>query len=264
MTAGLFTDVPTADEPAIDLRLGRWQDVLADVECDALICDPPYGERTHAGHDSAAAESSAGRRYVGKGSRSRADVRTRARQSLGYSALTPDDVRDVVRSWSPRVRGWICVQTCSDLAAVWREALDAAGRMTFAPLPIVDTGSRVRLTGDGPSNWTIWLVVARPRLKAFATWGTLPGTYWRSPGDERSERMGGKPLGIMRAIVRDYSRPGDLVCDPFAGHGTTLLAAAMEGRRAVGAEVDPAAHAAALRRFAGGYSVDLPGLAAEP
>lgn len=34
-----------------DLRLGRWQDVLADVECDALICDPPYSARTHKGHD---------------------------------------------------------------------------------------------------------------------------------------------------------------------------------------------------------------------
>jgi 23S rRNA G2445 N2-methylase RlmL len=33
-----------------DLRLGRWQDVLADVtECDAVITDPPYGERTHSG-----------------------------------------------------------------------------------------------------------------------------------------------------------------------------------------------------------------------
>lgn len=31
-----------------DLRLGRYQDVLADVECDAVIADPPYSERTHA------------------------------------------------------------------------------------------------------------------------------------------------------------------------------------------------------------------------
>ena len=30
----------------IDLRLGRWQDVLADVTtCDAVICDPPYSAR---------------------------------------------------------------------------------------------------------------------------------------------------------------------------------------------------------------------------
>ena len=33
-----------------DLRLGRWQDVLQDVTCDALIVDAPYSERTHDGH----------------------------------------------------------------------------------------------------------------------------------------------------------------------------------------------------------------------
>jgi hypothetical protein len=34
-----------------DLRLGRWQDVLADVErCDSLITDPPYSARTAEGY----------------------------------------------------------------------------------------------------------------------------------------------------------------------------------------------------------------------
>lgn len=34
-----------------DLRLGRYQDVLGDVECDLLCVDAPYSARTHAGHD---------------------------------------------------------------------------------------------------------------------------------------------------------------------------------------------------------------------
>lgn len=32
-----------------DLRLGRWQDVLAGVVVDHLIMDPPYSDRTEAG-----------------------------------------------------------------------------------------------------------------------------------------------------------------------------------------------------------------------
>ena len=36
------------------LRLGRWQDALAGVECDALIVDAPYSARTHGGHDAVA------------------------------------------------------------------------------------------------------------------------------------------------------------------------------------------------------------------
>ena len=39
------------DAPSWDLRLGRWQDVLADVrEVDCVCVDPPYGERTHDGN----------------------------------------------------------------------------------------------------------------------------------------------------------------------------------------------------------------------
>ena len=77
----------------------------------------------------------------------------------------------------------------------------------------------------------------------------MRGAYIREGGDKRPTRMGGKPLGVMRAIVRDYSREGDLVCDPFAGHGTTLLAALLDGRRAVGSEVEAEAHAACVSRL---------------
>jgi hypothetical protein len=224
-----------------DLRHGRWQDVFADVaEVDALVADPPYGNRTHAGHDSGAAYASSAGGYTAKSGRK--DSRKEARSALGYEPMTEADVAAYVAHWHPRVRGWIAVMSCTDLAGVWRDALDSAGRMTFAPIPVVDPGSRVRLTGDGPSNWSVMLNVARPRTKAMARWGTLPGFYRRRPGDERSERMGGKPLGVMREIVRDYSRPGDLVLDTHAGGGTTLLAAMLEGRRAIGAEVDESAY----------------------
>jgi DNA modification methylase len=62
----------------------------------------------------------------------------------------------------------------------------------------------------------------------------------------------------MRAIVRDYSRPGDLVCDPCAGGATTLIAAATERREAVGAEVDDANYALGRARIDAGYTVALP------
>ena len=61
----------------------------------------------------------------------------------------------------------------------------------------------------------------------------------------------------MRAIVRDYSEPGDLVVDPCAGGGTTLLAAVMEGRRAIGAEMDPATFDKAVARLRKGYTAPL-------
>lgn len=47
-----------------------------------------------------------------------------------------------------------------------------------------------------------------------------------------------KPLRLMRWLVRLVAPPGGLVLDPFAGSGTTLVAAVLEGLRALGAEAD--------------------------
>jgi site-specific DNA-methyltransferase (adenine-specific) len=61
----------------------------------------------------------------------------------------------------------------------------------------------------------------------------------------------------MRQIVCDYTLSGDLIIDPFAGSGTTLLAAAIEGRRAIGAEMDPKTFALAVKRLSKGYTPKL-------
>ena len=74
---------------------------------------------------------------------------------------------------------------------------------------------------------------------------------------ERCEVVGGKPLALMAAIVRDYSRPGDLIVDPFCGSGTTALAAAMEGRRCITSEEKPEHYAIAKRRLDRGYQPGL-------
>ncbi|MGH9127431.1 MAG: TRM11 family SAM-dependent methyltransferase [Acidimicrobiales bacterium] len=43
---------------------------------------------------------------------------------------------------------------------------------------------------------------------------------------------------LARRIVTEYSRPGQLVVDPMAGTGTTLVEAALLGRRAIGVELE--------------------------
>jgi DNA modification methylase len=50
--------------------------------------------------------------------------------------------------------------------------------------------------------------------------------------------VGGKPVSLMTAIVKDYSRPGDLVADPCCGAGSTLQAAEDLGRRYIGIDKD--------------------------
>jgi DNA modification methylase len=48
-----------------------------------------------------------------------------------------------------------------------------------------------------------------------------------------------KPVELVERAIRNSSRPGDLVLDPFGGSGTTLIAAEKSGRRARLIELDP-------------------------
>jgi DNA methylase len=50
------------------------------------------------------------------------------------------------------------------------------------------------------------------------------------------------PAAIPHAFIARYSRPGDVVLDPFSGRGTTPLQAAAEGRIGVGNDLNPFAH----------------------
>lgn len=236
-----------------DLRWGNYTAVLHDVECDAVICDPPFSETTHDGHD--AGTDTANRRTKANGVRDTG----RARREITYDHWTPADVFEFVQFWRPRCRGWFVACTDSELWPAWRAALRWHELVTFQPVILNIPGMSVRQTGDGPSSWCIPVAVARPKGEPWLTWGTLPGSYTGTVGSTAraaSSVAGSKPLWAMRALVRDYSRPGDLVVDPCAGGGTTLAAALLEGRRAIGSEIDEDTYRVALNRLSGGFTPD--------
>lgn len=239
----------------MDIRLGRWEDVLADVdEVDAVISDPPYSARVHDGHDGGAemANGGAGEVVNQRGADGRL-IRAANRRTISYSAWTPDDVDAFVDFWAPRNRGWFVCLSDNELCGAYRSAFETNGLTAFAPVGILIPGMTVRMAGDGPSSWMLYANVARP--KKLSKWGTLPGGYTGPPGER--VHIGGKALWLMRALIRDYTRKGDLVCDPCAGAASTLIAAGIEGRRAVGAEVDPATFEIASDRIRRGYTPTL-------
>lgn len=48
-----------------------------------------------------------------------------------------------------------------------------------------------------------------------------------------------RPLDHMAWLVRNFSRRGQLIFDPFCGSGNILLAAALHGRRWCGVDIEP-------------------------
>ena len=67
--------------------------------------------------------------------------------------------------------------------------------------------------------------------------------------DELSIHPTVKPVALVADAMRDCSRRGDIVLDPFMGSGTTIVAAEKVGRRAYGLELDPLYVDAAVRRW---------------
>lgn len=47
------------------------------------------------------------------------------------------------------------------------------------------------------------------------------------------------PVAFADEVVRTYTRPGELVLDPFAGRGTAIFSAATQNRSAIGIEISP-------------------------
>lgn len=193
------------EPPRIDLRLGDFREVLADVtDLDAIITDPPYP-----------------REYLPL----LADL-----AAFSDKALKPDGVLVILMG-----------QT--HLPEVYR-LLDGHRPYRWTGCYLTPGAGYPAQHARAQSNWKpIIIYGGGPRFAdVIRSEGTDAGAkdlhHW------------GQDYGAFHTIVERFTAPRATVCDPFAGSGTTLLAAKALGRHAVGAELDPEHHAAAARRLA--------------
>jgi len=72
--------------------------------------------------------------------------------------------------------------------------------------------------------------------------------HWKYTGNRLHPTQ--KPLCVLSPLIEAFSQSNATVLDPFAGSGSSLLAAKILGRNYLGIELDPAYHAVASERLA--------------
>ena len=192
----------------VTLYHGDCRDEVAWLAADVLVMDPPYGIKwsTHGGgrdlRNWAPRQPKAG--IVN-------DEDTRARDEV----LTAWEDRPAIVFGSPQITP--PAQTTQVL--VWRKPVDAG--VVGARFVWRRDWEAIYLMGNWPR--------VSPRLSSVI----------ESRGGMERYRNGhphAKPVDLMEHLI-EHSPEGK-IADPFAGSGTTLLAAKRQGRRAIGVEYD--------------------------
>jgi site-specific DNA-methyltransferase (adenine-specific) len=199
-------------------------ETMPDHSC-VVICDPPYDARTHAN-----ARSLAGGKYH--------------KHEIAFDALT--DARFVV-DFARVSPSWVLCFCALEQLGMYQTAAGAKWvrsgvwhRPDGAPQ---FTGNRPAQACEG-----IAIMHAEPGKTSWNGHGSR--AFW-SCGVERRERYHDtpKPVSLMLDLVRLFTNPDDVIFDPFAGSGTTGVAALILGRRFIGVELDPDRAAIATERL---------------
>jgi len=97
-------------------------------------------------------------------------------------------------------------------------------------------------SGSGPWGFSCWQPInvygKDPQLQDGQ--GRRPDTFIsKVHGSSDKEHPVAKPLSVMRWLIERTTRPGETILDPFAGSGTTAIAALEAGRNVICVERNP-------------------------
>jgi site-specific DNA-methyltransferase (adenine-specific) len=253
-----------------DLRLGDCLDPvtglssLADKSIDVVMTDPPYSEHVHSKSRRGLTQDNRTKAKQARGLQPWEPGDISERRELGFESLTAEVMQAAARAFASLARRWVLVFCDERSDHAWREALISAGLEYIRTCAWHKLGGAPQFTGDRPAVWGEYIVLCHPKGRKRWNGGGKQGLYAvptaidrdRSGLDERMHTTQ-KPVALMEALIRDFTDPGESICDPFAGSGTTLLAALRLGRRSIGWERDAENHAKAQRRLQG--EKQLPG-----
>src|SRR5512134_1561153 len=98
-----------------------------------------------------------------------------------------------------------------------------------------------RRAGSTAEQLALELPLELPRIALAPEWKAQQ-RLWGHSFHPMCSYLASFPAALTHSFIARYSRPGDVVLDPFSGRGTTPLQACAEGRIGVGNDLNPFAH----------------------
>lgn len=222
------------------LILGDCLEILPTLgTVDHVIADAPYEDEMHAA--------------VGKINRIRNDGRTTC-NDIGFDGINASR-SEVARAIASTSTGWAIIFTLAEGVRAWRDDLQTAKAKYDTCLFWIKPDASPRFNGQGAARGAECAVTAwcGPGYRSWNAGGKR-GVYTHCvntgrQGDHPTE----KPVPLMMDLVNDFTNPGQTICDPFTGSGTTGVACAKLGRKFIGIEQNPQWFDLACRRIEAAY-----------
>lgn len=207
------------EDSRVTLYHGDCREVIADLSSvDHIITDPPYSSATHSG---------ARTRTTG----------ARSESLVTFDEWTDEDMAEMFREFGRIVGGWVIATM--DWRHIAQLAVDTPRGLRFARFGVwVKPNSTPQLTGDRPAQGWEGVACLHSDGKRMSWNGGGKRGVWTANTINAVDHPTAKPVPLVAEWVRLFTNHGDTILDPFAGSGTTLVAAAQEGRKAIGVELE--------------------------
>lgn len=226
---------PYYADDSVTLYLGDCREVLPTLEqVDHIITDPPYSEHTH----------KAVRSSKVKAGHPKERGNWERNVDLGFVHLSPELRALCSAEFARLAQRWVLVFSDLESAHLWRDDLTSDGLDYVRTGIWHKTGSTPQFSGDRPATAVETITICHP--KGRKRWNGGGGhAFWsvsivQNRGDVERLHTTQKPEPLMRALVEQFTDPGETILDPFAGSGTTAMAAKYLGRKCVLIEEDEA------------------------
>lgn len=176
-------------------------------------------------------------------------------EALDFAPITDDLRADVARETARLATRWVIVFSQAEGAHKWQAAMEAAGLNRRRWSVWVKPGAQPQFSGDRPGVGYETIVMCHQPGQSRWNGGGRVGVF-EHVAARGVDHMAAKPEPLMAELVTLFTDPGDVILDPFAGSGTTAVAAKRLGRRCILIEQEEKYCEIAARRLSQG-ALDL-------